>query len=104
MEWFDAPDPKEYGPAVAAFRHLREVLANAEDIAKQNRVLEKSPECLRTLQRLQRDVDEIVGHINDKMRIGQNRGPVQPLSVLLHRLIETVRDTWLEQTPGYKVC
>lgn len=107
MEWFDAPGPKGYSPAVQEFWHLQEVMAYVEDIAVQEGVPETSPR-LRTLQRLQRDVDEIVGHIKDKMRIKGENVPVQSLSALLRRLKETVRDVrdvrdpWLEETPGYE--
>ena len=68
LVWYDGPASNEYTPAVAAFEQLRAVLATAESIAMEHKVLEKSPDCLNTLKRLQRDIDEIVGHINDKMR------------------------------------
>ena len=67
MDWFEGPGPqqREYRPAVAACGQLRETLASAEAIVRQH---QNNAECVKTLQRLQRDVDEIVGHITDKMR------------------------------------
>ena len=66
--WYDTPDIKPHAPAVAAFEALRVILATSQNIAISQRIVEARPDCLKTVQRLERDIDEIVGVINAHTR------------------------------------
>ena len=44
------------------------ILATSQNIAIEQKILEARPDCLKTVQRLESDIDEIVGLINTMTR------------------------------------
>lgn len=87
MDWYDDNEegaPGTYAPAVRQFEALRDVIVRAQQHMQTDTGHERYTDSLRTLQRLQRDIDEIVGHIRAKMEAQRRAAPTSGVSLPPH--------------------